>query len=89
MTYKIKIPTAKMTAREWLRTYLDPTNTKHSARDLMAVAGDLMQRQEDEINRLTLALKDSRALGLRFAQEREAADAEIARLVQELKELVR
>lgn len=33
-----------------------------------------------EINRLTLALKDSQALNLKFAQDREAADAEIERL---------
>lgn len=33
-----------------------------------------------EIKRLTLALKDSQALNLKFAQDRETADAKIERL---------
>ena len=40
----------------------------------------LLQDCRAEINRLTLALKDSQALNLKFAQDREAADAEIERL---------
>ena len=53
--------------------------TPVSTDELVAIRAALSQPQA-EIKRLTLALKDSQALNLKFAQDREAADAEIERL---------
>lgn len=41
---------------------------------------EILQDCRTEIERLTLSLKDSQALNLKFAQDREAADAKIERL---------